>query len=150
MKTGFTILEMLAVITILAILGAILVGSLSVFNKSQALSLDVEQVMSVIEQARNQTLTSKGGSQYGVHFEATRFILFAGSTYSAQDPNNQIFMLNPLNTVQSVTFTGGGTNVIFTRLTGDTLQNGSIVLSSASLGKTKTVTIHKTGLIEAN
>lgn len=149
MQKGFTLIEMLVVIAIVSIISTIVFGSFTVFKSAQGLDKDTEMVVEMLRQARSQTLISKNATVYGVHIASTTATLFTGATYSLGDPGNQVFtFLNP-DMVVNTTLTGGGSNVIFKRLTGETSQNGTIVLSTVKTPvRTRTITIFKTGLIE--
>lgn len=146
---GVTVAELLIAIAILGILSGIVINSLVSFRKNQALQKDTELVVELLNQARNQTISTKNLSQYGVHFTSTTVTIFTGPTYSNGATGNQVFTLNSTDTILSITLTGGGSDVIFNRLTGETSQNGTIVVSSPGITETKTVTIYKTGVIES-
>ncbi len=146
-RRGFTLLEVIIVIVILAIISGILLQSFQTFNRSQALSRDAENIIAQLELARSNTLAAKNGSQYGVHVTSTSTTLFAGATYVSNAATNQVFVLNNANTA-SYSLTGGGADILFNRLIGDTDQNGTITLTSTATGRTLTVTIYKTGLIQ--
>ncbi len=147
-KKGFSLIEIIIVIGILGLLTAISVATFVTFRNSQGLNKDTETVVEVLEQARTQTLSSQNGSAYGVHFGTSAVTLFAGGTYAAGAAGNQIFSLLSSDTILTITLTGAGSDVVFNRLTGETGQDGTIVLSSASAGRTRTVTIYKTGVVE--
>ncbi len=106
--------------------------------------------MEILNQARNLTLLSKNATVYGVHFASPDYVLFTGSSYSSSDPNNQIFTLSSPDTVLTLSLTGGGSEVVFKRLSGETTQDGTITVSSPGISKTKTVTIYKTGLVKSD
>ena len=150
LKSGFTILELAIVIAIMATLSAIIISTFISFRKNQALEKDTEIVVQVLEQARNQTLSSKNSSVYGVHFTAPKITLFKGSSYVANDSNNQDFVLSSTDTILTISLTGAGVDVVFNRLTGETSQDGTITVSSPGLSRTKTVTIYKTGVVESS
>lgn len=147
---GFTLVELLGAFSIMIILMAIVTGIFMNFRNSQSLGKDTEMTLSVLRQARSQTLTSQNGTNYGVHFGTTKITLFVGNTYSAGASTNIDFILTGSDTVMAITLVGGGSDIIFKRLSGETSQNGTIVLTSTITGSTKTVTVYKTGLIESN
>lgn len=118
------------------------------FRKNAALNKDTETVIETLRQARSETLSSQNASQYGVHISATKITVFTGSTYSPSDSTNRDFLLSPMDTIVTIDLVGGGSDVIFNRLTGETSQSGTVVISSPTTSKTKTVTIYKTGLVE--
>jgi prepilin-type N-terminal cleavage/methylation domain-containing protein len=149
-KRGFTMVELLIVVAIAILLSAVVFSSLLSFRKNQALEKDTELVVQLLNQARSQTLSSKGATVYGVHFASSQVILFSGSTYAAAASGNQAFDLTSTDTILTITLTGGGSDVLFQRLTGETTQNGTIVISSSGISRTKTVTIYRTGVIDSN
>jgi prepilin-type N-terminal cleavage/methylation domain-containing protein len=146
---GFTLIEVLITIGIFIILTSIVMSTFFLYRKNQSLSLDTQTVATILRQARSQTLSYKNSSVYGVHFNTTDVVLFAGSSYDPSSPTNESYLLNYSDTIVTVTLTGGGSDVIFQRLTGETSQDGSIVISAPGLSQTKTVTIYKTGLVES-
>jgi hypothetical protein len=89
-----------------------------------------EQVLSTLAAAREKTLAGINNSQYGVHFQSDRLILFRGASYPGTTV--QTIDLDSTITIPTITLAGGGTNVIFNRLTGATAQTGTIVVRLAS------------------
>ena len=147
-KKGFTLSEVLVVLGMLSVISVVVFSIFITFRKSQSLDLDVETIVETLNQARSQTLSSYNGSVYGVHFIYPKIILFTGNTYSANDSLNKEILLNASNVTLTTSLVGGGSDVIFNRLTGSTAQSGTIVLSAPSISKTKTINIYSTGLIE--
>ncbi len=149
MKTkGFSILELIVVLAVMAILVAIFLNTFIVFRKNQALAKDSETIALVLNEARNLTLDSKNSSNYGVHITSSKVTFFVGNTYGAGNSGNMDYALNTTDTIITISLTGGGSDVAFQRLTGETSQNGTVTISSPGISQTKTVTIYKTGLIE--
>jgi prepilin-type N-terminal cleavage/methylation domain-containing protein len=148
MKKGFSLIEIIIVIAILGIVSTIIVSSFAAINRTQGLEKDTELVVEQLRQARSQTLSSQNATTYGVHFASTTVTVFAGSSYNPSDPTNEEFVLKNTSLVLNVSLTGGGTDIIFKRLTGETASNGTIVVSSTVASRSKTITVYKTGLIE--
>lgn len=150
-KKGITLLELVVVIAIVVLLTSVIVTSFSKFRNDKILDTGVENILSVLAKARGNTLSSKNAYQYGVHFEASRTILFRGTTYSSSDINNEIISLDDSLEISSISLTGGGVDVVFDRLTGKTSMDGSVILRLKSdTTKTKTITINGTGTASVN
>jgi len=148
---GFTILEILIALAILAMALTVTFFSFSRFNSSQALDKSADAVISILEEARSRTLSSVGASQYGVELEEFEVVLFKGATYSLADPNNVITSLNTLVAIRNINLAGGGTSVVFKRLTGSTDEVGTAeIFLKASPTTFRTITISNTGVVEWN
>ena len=146
---GFTFIELLLVLAILSLITTVVMNTFVDYRKNQSLQKDTETVTEVLERARIETISSQNAMQYGVHIANDKITLFTGPTYSSGDPLNRDFALAPTDTIVTISLTGGGSEVVFSRLSGETNQSGTVVLSSPSISKTKTVTIYKTGLVES-
>jgi Tfp pilus assembly protein FimT len=149
-RYGFTAIEFLVICSMLVILTGIVFTSFSSFKHSQALDNDIRLIITTLEEARAKTLASKDASQFGVRFSNSKFTLFKGSSFNASDPENQTFDLDTFNTITTISLTGGGSDVIFARLTGETTQSGTLTISSNKTSEARTITVYKTGIVETN
>ncbi len=147
-KNGFTILELLLVISIMSILSAIVLTTYVDFRRHESLSKDTETVVQVLNQARNQTISSRNQSVYGVHIASSTITIFTGGTYDQNSPTNQVINLNPIDTIVNLSLNGGGVDVVFRRITGETGNYGTVTIASTGLTNTRTVTIYETGVVE--
>ncbi len=146
---GFSLVEILVTLSILAVVSAIILSSLSTNTDREALNKNTDAVASVFAEARSLTTSSKNASNYGVRLVSTGPILFKGTTYTAGASTNVPLLLNSRVVITNILLTGGGSDVIFSKLNGNTTQTGSFRVSSVSdATKYKTVVIHKTGLVE--
>ena len=146
-EKGFTLLEIIIVIAILGILTAITITAFRPFKQGTDLDTTTEHILGLLLEARAKTLSSENSMQYGIHFEGTRVVLFTGSAYSAIDPLNEETILPTTITISAITLAGGGSDVVFTRLTGETAAYGTITLRLvADTSKTKQIAITATGL----
>ena len=136
---GFTFIEIVIVLAILLILFAITVGSFSQFNKSVTLGRDAEKIISMLNQARTNTIASKGGIQYGVHFESAKAVIFSGAVYNPNALDNDPFYLKTFESLSSISLEGGGSEIVFSRVTGTTPNFGSVTLSIVGDGQTAKV-----------
>ncbi|MDO8564680.1 MAG: prepilin-type N-terminal cleavage/methylation domain-containing protein [bacterium] len=151
MSKGFTLIEIIIAIAIIAALAGISAVSLGTTNRQEALHMEVGKVLSLLEQARAQTVSGKGGNAYGVHFEEDRAVLFSGSVYSASNSANIPQVLHKAVSISAITLVGGGSDVVFKKLTGETAQNGTVRLSVRNnANASSTITIAPTGIAYSN
>ena len=145
---GFTVIEILMVIVVMTIVIGIVIISLSKLNSSQALDKNTSLVVSILDQARSLTLSSKDSSQYGVYLEASSMTLFKGSTYALSDPLNVVTTIDSKVGIRNITLLGGGSAVVFQRLTGNTGQPGTLeIFIKDSSTIMKVINISGTGVI---
>jgi hypothetical protein len=85
-------------------------------------------VMETLRTARERTLAAINDNQYGVHFDSDRLVLFEGDSYNALDPSNRIIDLDPALEHADITLTGGGSEVVFEKITGVSEQAGTVTL----------------------
>ena len=145
---GFTILEIIISLSIFLILVIIVVSSFSSFRNNQELTNAAQETTNLLNLARSKTLSSESSSQYGVHFESSRIVIFRGTSFSESSPNNNIVTLSSLIEISAINLNGGGNNLVFQRLTGKTGNYGTITLRIKSdIGKTKIIEIKNTGIV---
>jgi len=151
MRRGMTIIEVLVVIAVLGIIFSIVIPQFSKTKELQVLKNGVQDGLSSINKARSQTLASLNSSEYGVHFQSDKVIIFKGDIFnpSAMD-NETINIVTPAN-ISNVTL--GCTpsipcDVYFNRLSGSPSRTGTITISTTSYFKI--ITIYATGVASSN
>ncbi len=150
-NSGATMIDVLIAIVVLVIISAIVVQSFSKYRKEQTFKTTVENVVSLFNEARSKTLLSYNSSSYGVHVESGRVVLFKGTSFTEPSSDNREITLDSRLSIASISFTGGGANVVFDRLTGATTNDGSFIIRITSDTSTqKTVTVTKTGIVSTN
>lgn len=148
-NNGFTLIEVLVVLAISAILVAISLSSYSSWNKNTEFNISGKTVSSYLSDARNLTLASKNSSVYGVHLETTKVVLFTGDTYSSSEPSNKEYIFPNNVQISVINLNGGGSDVIFNRLTGETNQFGTTTISRIDdPSSTIDIVVKQTGVIE--
>ena len=153
-NTGITVIELLITISIIGILSSIIFLSLSKFRNQQNLRNTAEDIATLLNNARNSTLSSLNSTNYSVHIESHRAVLFTGSTFI--DPNATNVEIDFDSSVLvpasgGINLNGSGSDVIYNRLTGDTSDYGTIIEQQASDStKQITITIKKTGIVSTN
>ncbi|MCH7882915.1 type II secretion system protein [Patescibacteria group bacterium] len=143
---GFTTLEVLLSIAVLIILSAIVIGAFATFRDARELDRAVDEIFTLVREARSRTLSSEGDSQFGVHFETSNSVLFKGATFTMGAPNNKTLILS--NRVEIFAINILGSDVVFERLTGDANPSGDVsVRLKADPSESKTIIINSSGLI---
>ncbi len=144
---GVTALELLMVIAILGVLSAVVVPSFLNFRRSSILNTETLQLVTLINKARLSSMSSKGDTQYGIHFEATKAVLFQGVTYSVTASTNEVHVFDSALTLSLITINGGGADVVFQKITGATTQNATTTLGViGSTTASSTVVVRPTGV----
>ena len=84
------------------------------------------KAVDILNLARQRTLASLAASNYGVHFEQGQFILFKGAIYDPLDPDNIFYPLTDSLEISEIVLNGGGSEVVFNRITGETANTGTV------------------------
>jgi prepilin-type N-terminal cleavage/methylation domain-containing protein len=148
---GFTLIEIVVVIALAVLLVYFTTQMFGSFRNSQVLQGETSQALSIINKAQSHTLNSKADSEYGVRVNADQLILFSGLSFSSSSPTNEAYVLHSTVGISSTTFSGGGTDIVFDRLTGDTSNNGSFTVYLKNDPTQKNViSISKTGATAQN
>lgn len=146
---GFTLLEFVIAITILAIVAAVVLVPLRSWRTTQILVEEVGSIAAALEEARSKTLGSEGGTAYGVHFESDRVTLFQGKTFAPGAIGNKTHVLSPAVSLTAINLEGGGVDTVFKRLSGETDAYGFLTVSlTADLLENRQITILKTGALQ--
>jgi len=146
---GFSFIEILIVIGIIGILSAIIIYAFSGLRDSFLLRGEKGRVISLANDARTKTLSSQNDTAYGIHFDADQAVLFAGGTYATGTIGNEVLLLDDRIEISSIDLFGGGSDILFKRLTGETDQIGTVeiqIIGNAS--STEVITINSNGGIE--
>ena len=144
-------IEILVVCAIVAVLISIILPRFSSIRENQVVKAAVADVLSAIDKARTETLSSLNSSPYGVHLESGRVIIFKGTVYSSSSPDNEsVNIISPAN-ISNVTLggvSGASGDFYFNRLSGSPNKTGTVTVSSPAF--TKIITISATGMASVN
>lgn len=136
---GFTLLEALMVIGILALILAV-GGPIALdFYLDYQLSSEIQLLTSVLQQARNLSMINHNESDHGVYIDTTKFTIFQGSSFASRDQSQD----KTFPRAQAISVSGPG-ELIFTALSGQTAS------STYTLGdgrKNKNVYVNAEGLV---
>ena len=150
MKKGFTLIELLVVIGVLVIVLAISITAF--FNLTKKTNLDVsrENIISTLNTARNKSIASEAASQYGVYLDTStepdRYIFFRGPSYAQRSVSyDKIYVLPSSIIILNLNFNGGGNEIVFKRLDGNTNNYGSLTIKSLSTNEIRNIYIYSSG-----
>ncbi len=137
---------MFEIIIILAVLGVILAVVMPQFGKSretQVLNGAVGDILSSINKARTATLASLDSSAYGVRFETDTIIIFKGTSFSVNAPDNEEINILAPAAISNVTLGGVSASTgdfYFNRISGSPSKYGAVTVSAPNLSKIITIT----------
>lgn len=139
------------VIAIIGLLIAIALPNFFAMRKNQVLKNTVDNIVSFIKTAKSQTLASINSSEYGVHFETSKVVIFKGKTYSANAADNvSLDIISPAS-ITSITLGGapvGSGEIYFKKVSGEPNFAGTITVSTSDISKT--ISISSLGAITQN
>ena len=151
MNKGFTLIEILIAVGIMALLFGLSAQPLLTFYRNIRFQGAVENVLTMLDEARKSTLSSYNSSQYGVHFETNRVVLFRGATFTEPNPENEEYNFSDIIEISTISLAGGVDDVIFERISGETSATGTIEVSLLAGSTTsKLITVHGSGLVEVD
>jgi len=144
---GFTVIEILLVIAIIGVMAGLSAPYLGSFLARNELRNESLKIVDSLRRARNQTMAGVEDKIWGVHFESGKYVVFAGSSYSAADPLNDAVDLPAVLTFSVINFTGGGNDVVFSQPYGETLNYGTTTIQNDS-GDSRTIVINQAGMAQ--
>lgn len=146
---GFTLIEMIVVIAITTILGAMAFVSFERIINFNSIQGQAESVRSHIERARIFTLASKNNSSFGVIFSTSTARVYQGTNFVAASSSDQVYEIDSTDSIININFSGGGNTIYFNKITGEPNATGTIMITSKSnTDDRRTVVIYQTGIVD--
>ena len=150
-KSGFTIVELLISLAVIVLLISVVVPEFAKSRENQVLKSAIADTLSSINKARSQTLSSLDSSEYGVHFQSDKVIIFKGTAFLAGVSDNETIDIIPPAGITDVTLngsSGSSGNTYFSRLSGAPSKTGIVTISTTNYSKI--ITISATGAASVN
>lgn len=150
---GFTLMEMTLVVGLFAVLVAGTGISLSRFFTQSQLQEYGVQVTQSLRRAQTSALAGYYNSDWGVALQAAdhQVTLFRGSSFTGRNPAfDERIALPSLLEVEAISLAGGGSEIIFNRVTGVTNQSGSFQLRESTTNQILTIIINRYGQVETS
>lgn len=155
-KKGFTLIELLIVIGVFVIIIATVLNIQGGILADTYLDTNTEQIAQTLRLGQMRSITRVNDSQWGVYFDEDiggtndQFVLFNGTTYATRDASYDIVTELPnIISFSAISLNGGGDDVVFEKLSGDSFTYGSILISD-NLGNSNTISVNAKGLIAIN
>lgn len=137
---GLTVLEILIIISIIAILASLTLPLGLDFYRSQQLETQSQGILQTLRRAQLKAMSQEGDSQFGVYITNDNYTLFKGNSYLARDAQyDEVFDL-PI-----IINTSGRREIVFSKLEGKPNVTGSIILTNGR--DTVTISINEVGRI---
>lgn len=148
-KCGFSLVEIVLVIGIMAVIATIVIFSFSTLNQNYILEGAAQNAVAMFKDARSRTLSAKNNSQYGIHIASSSITLFPGSVFVSGNPSNETLTFSQSVAVGTTTLSGVGFDIVFSRLKGAPSQFGATsVYLVNNPSKYKNIFIRESGLAE--
>jgi len=145
MLKAFTLIETLTVIGVLSILALIIIPIIDSLQSGIDFDNTVQEIISVLNLARNKTIASEGPGQWGVFFSTStnQYVLFQGTDYYNRTvSSDKIYKLSEGLEFSEVNFQGQ--EVVFNSLNGRTDCPGSLALEGGN--RTGNIYVSSSGL----
>jgi len=143
---GFSLVELLVVLTIMSIIGAFAITGFKDYARFQQYDASVATVKSTFIDARVRARSAELDQSYGVKILTNSLVVFRGSTYSAGASTNETVTLTGVTLSRSLS--GGTDQIVFNKLTGLPNVTGTITIVGSEHVATTTLTITAAGVIQ--
>jgi len=147
--TGFSLGEILVVLAIVAVISSIAIFAFRSMNENQILDKSRLSILSVINEARSSSLSSKDSSDHGIYVEEKKLTSFVGPIYIESDSRNIAYDLNSAVKISSPV----PQSIVFKRTTGKLSTNDQIILIMSlknDINASSSIIIFPTGIIQKN
>ena len=122
MNKGFSLVEILVTIAIAGVLIAITINHMASTRDSKTMEGIAIGIVADLEEAKANAQTGKGGEQYGINFESGSYIIFTGSSFDPNDPDNQEIKIDSKFELSNTL----GDLVVFSKIKGEPSSTGVI------------------------
>lgn len=140
-EKGFTLIELIVVIAIFIIFIAVSESAFFNFQSHSNLEIATVNLVESLRHAKANAQQVQGDSKWGVEIFGSQITVFSSSS----DYNHRNLALDQASTLTSGVSSGGLSEIVFEKVTGTTLNSGTITLSGNN--GSKVITINAKGTI---
>ena len=121
---GFTLVELLLVIAIVAILAGVSFPYYSKILFRNSLSISNQAISQSLRRAQLLSQSGQSDSQWGIYAQANSLTLFSGATYATRDSS-----LDELHNLSEGIVLTGDTEIVFEKFTGELVVDKLLTLT---------------------
>lgn len=149
---ALSIIEIIVVIGLFTMLLAFVAPQMVGLILRNDIEVASQELVHVLRKANAQASTQVHDSAWGVNFDSgnAEYTLFSGTGYSSRNSDRDIIYTLP-NSISfgSISLNGGGTEVVFDQITGESSQHGTLEISGSD-GQTRTISINSLGNVSSD
>jgi len=148
-KKGFTLVELLIVISIIVILAATSVPIYGNIQISSQLNENSSQIIQTLRTAKERSIAGFNNQNHGVKFEPGKHILYQGESYSLRNPDydREIYLNDDLSFYFDLNGLGELNDINFSLSKGIPNKIGTIELSHSTKGP-RNIIINEMGIVK--
>jgi hypothetical protein len=153
-KKGVTLVEIIFTIVLVLIVSSFSFASYRIWQKRVSLNNTTQEMSSGLMRAQQLATAAANNTDWGVHLEVDRYVIFSGTFYNEIDPDNIIKDLGGIeiqNPNDSFTDGSGGRipDVLFYKFSGQTANTGTIhLIAPLESSDGKTIEVKSSGQID--
>ena len=139
-KSGFTIIELLLVVSIITIVGTVFLPVSVDYMQRNDLNVAQTTYAQSVRRAQQISMSGEYDSQWGVIATSGNIVIFKGSTYATRDTN-----YDENYGISSSIISSGQAEYDFAKITGAPSQTGVVAFTNGNFQKT--VSVNAEGIV---